>query len=71
MGSPGCPDLDFSIASTAKKRIELIQSSSRDWVTTAIISCFLRMGEEFLIAWLFAWGTLFNDPSTYIIPFWL
>ena len=38
IGSPGCPDLDFSMASTAKKRIELIQSSWRDWVATAIIS---------------------------------
>ena len=38
IGSPGCPDLDFSMASTAKKRIELIQSSWMDWVATAIIS---------------------------------
>ena len=41
IGSPGCPDLAFSTASTAKKRTALIQSSSRDWEATTIM--FFRM----------------------------
>jgi len=37
IGRPGCPDFAFSTASIAKKRIELIQSCSTDWVATTMM----------------------------------